>query len=142
MLYTLVKFSHFHLLIFCCRQRPNSHTHSLSLSVSLSIIISFTTGRPFAIAHMHSTRAQPSQRLSVLVAASAATTEDPAAPQFGKGAARRVVITGMGVVSSLGHNPTEFYDNLLAGKSGISLIENFDTSTLIKKVFFFFLNSF
>ena len=26
---------------------------------------------------------------------------------------RRVVVTGMGVVTSLGHNPHEFYDNLL-----------------------------
>lgn len=48
------------------------------------------------------------------------------APPFGKGAARRVVVTGMGVVSSLGHDPAQFYDNLLAGKSGISLIESFD----------------
>jgi len=47
-------------------------------------------------------------------------------PPFGKGAARRVVVTGMGVVSSLGHDPAQFYDNLLAGKSGISLIESFD----------------
>ena len=26
---------------------------------------------------------------------------------------RRVVVTGMGVVSTLGHDPDEFYDNLL-----------------------------
>ncbi len=26
---------------------------------------------------------------------------------------RRVVVTGLGVVSSLGHDPKEFYDNLL-----------------------------
>lgn len=26
---------------------------------------------------------------------------------------RRVVVTGMGVVTSLGHDPNEFYDNLL-----------------------------
>ena len=37
--------------------------------------------------------------------------------------ARRVVVTGMGVVSSLGHEHEEFYNNLLAGKSGITLIE-------------------
>ena len=36
---------------------------------------------------------------------------------------RRVVVTGLGVVSCLGHEHGEFYDNLLAGKSGISLIE-------------------
>lgn len=36
---------------------------------------------------------------------------------------RRVVVTGMGVVSCLGHELDEFYNNLLAGKSGISMIE-------------------
>lgn len=36
---------------------------------------------------------------------------------------RRVVVTGMGVVSCLGHEHDEFYNNLLAGKSGISYIE-------------------
>ncbi|GAX79531.1 hypothetical protein CEUSTIGMA_g6972.t1 [Chlamydomonas eustigma] len=41
---------------------------------------------------------------------------------------RRVVVTGLGVVSCLGHDHREFYDNLLAGKSGISLIESFDTT--------------
>ncbi|XP_077252992.1 3-oxoacyl-[acyl-carrier-protein] synthase II, chloroplastic-like isoform X2 [Tasmannia lanceolata] len=39
---------------------------------------------------------------------------------------RRVVVTGMGVVTSLGHDPDSFYDNLLEGKSGISKIESFD----------------
>ena len=34
----------------------------------------------------------------------------------------------MGVVSCLGHTADEFYDNLLAGKSGVSLIEGFDAS--------------
>ena len=36
---------------------------------------------------------------------------------------RRVVVTGMGVVSPIGHELDEFYNNLLAGKSGISMIE-------------------
>jgi hypothetical protein len=39
---------------------------------------------------------------------------------------RRVVVTGMGVVSCLGHDPDTFYDNLLAGKSGVTDIEGFD----------------
>lgn len=60
----------------------------------------------------------------------AAIAVDADAPAFGKGAARRVVVTGMGVVSSLGHDTTEFYNNLLAGKSGISLIESFDACKL------------
>ncbi|KAL5197492.1 hypothetical protein ABZP36_001004 [Zizania latifolia] len=41
---------------------------------------------------------------------------------------RRVVITGMGVVTPLGHDPDVFYNNLLNGVSGISEIETFDCS--------------
>ena len=41
---------------------------------------------------------------------------------------RRVVITGLGVVSSLGIGWQEFWKNLIAGKSGISRITSFDTS--------------
>ncbi|KAM7256258.1 hypothetical protein ACFE04_011999 [Oxalis oulophora] len=41
---------------------------------------------------------------------------------------RRVVVTGMGVVSPLGHDPDVFYNNLLEGNSGISMIENFDSA--------------
>lgn len=41
---------------------------------------------------------------------------------------RRVVVTGMGVVTPLGHDPNEFYNNLLQGLSGISEIEAFDCS--------------
>ena len=79
-------------------------------------------------------RTSPSHRGSVHVSASA---NADARPQFGKGAEKRVVITGMGVVSSLGHDPDELYDNLLAGKSGISLIEGFDTSKMQPRMFLF-----
>lgn len=41
---------------------------------------------------------------------------------------RRVVVTGMGVVTPLGHDPEVFYRNLLEGASGISEIETFDCS--------------
>ncbi|KAG2712728.1 hypothetical protein I3843_04G130300 [Carya illinoinensis] len=41
---------------------------------------------------------------------------------------RRVVVTGMGVVTPLGHDPDVFYNNLLEGVSGISEIEAFDCS--------------
>ncbi|WP_223066736.1 beta-ketoacyl-ACP synthase II [Paenibacillus caui] len=40
----------------------------------------------------------------------------------------RVVITGMGAVTSLGKDLNTFWDNLMAGKSGVSLIEAFDVS--------------
>jgi 3-oxoacyl-[acyl-carrier-protein] synthase II len=42
--------------------------------------------------------------------------------------AQRVVITGMGVMTSLGHDLETFWGNLMAGKSGISPIESFDVS--------------
>ncbi|KAL1319656.1 hypothetical protein HN51_064456 [Arachis hypogaea] len=39
---------------------------------------------------------------------------------------RRVVVTGLGVVTPLGHEPDVYYNNLLDGVSGISEIETFD----------------
>ncbi|HET7831619.1 MAG TPA: beta-ketoacyl-[acyl-carrier-protein] synthase family protein [Gallionella sp.] len=36
---------------------------------------------------------------------------------------RRVVITGLGVISPVGNNPAEFFDNLLAGRSGIKRLQ-------------------
>lgn len=41
---------------------------------------------------------------------------------------RKVVVTGLGVVSPIGHDPDIFYNNLLGGVSGISHIEAFDCS--------------
>ena len=40
---------------------------------------------------------------------------------------RRVVITGIGVVSPLGNNKDDFWKNILAGKSGIRRIQSMDT---------------
>lgn len=40
----------------------------------------------------------------------------------------RVVVTGMGVVTSLGNDLDTFWDNLVQGKSGVSLIDAFDVS--------------
>jgi 3-oxoacyl-[acyl-carrier-protein] synthase II len=36
---------------------------------------------------------------------------------------RRVVITGLGIVNALGNSVEDFWDNLLAGKSGVRVIE-------------------
>jgi len=41
---------------------------------------------------------------------------------------KRVVVTGMGVVTPLGNTLPEFWNNLLAGKSGAALITKFDTA--------------
>lgn len=54
------------------------------------------------------------------VVARAASTADEAP--------KRVVVTGLGVISSLGQDHETFYNNLLAGKSGISPIQHFDAS--------------
>ncbi len=40
----------------------------------------------------------------------------------------RVVITGIGVISSIGIGWKDFWDNLLRGKSGLSLLTAFDTT--------------
>lgn len=41
---------------------------------------------------------------------------------------RRVVVTGIGVVTSIGIGKDEFWKNLIAGKSGVSEVEAFDTA--------------
>lgn len=41
---------------------------------------------------------------------------------------KRVVVTGLGLVTPVGNTVKESWDNILAGKSGISLIDHFDTS--------------
>lgn len=46
----------------------------------------------------------------------------------------RVVITGIGTVNSIGLNAGEFWNNLLAGKSGISVIEGFDIEKINSKI--------
>ena len=47
---------------------------------------------------------------------------------------RRVVITGIGVVSPLGNNKDDFWKNLVAGKSGIRRIQSMDTSNYDCKI--------
>ena len=46
---------------------------------------------------------------------------------------RRVVITGMGAVTPLGHSVKELYEQQLEGKSGVDFIKNFDASTFPTK---------
>lgn len=47
---------------------------------------------------------------------------------------KRVVITGMGVISAVGSTVDSFWSNILAGRHGISPIEGFDTSDLPVKL--------
>ena len=46
----------------------------------------------------------------------------------------RVVITGLGLLSSIGNNVSETWGNLIAGKSGIRKISSFDVSDLPCKI--------
>ena len=43
---------------------------------------------------------------------------------------KRVVVTGMGVISPLGNSIANFWNNLKRGKNGISKISSLDTSSL------------
>jgi 3-oxoacyl-[acyl-carrier-protein] synthase II len=47
---------------------------------------------------------------------------------------RRVVVTGLGVVSPVGKDVNTFWDSLCSGKSGISRIESFDTTNYPSKI--------
>jgi len=65
-------------------------------------------------------RQLPKRRLSVRVSASRLTE-------------RRVVITGLGVVSALGNDVEEFYKRLLSGESAVKPISRFDVSSFPTK---------
>src|SRR6185503_7202377 len=47
---------------------------------------------------------------------------------------RRVVVTGLGVVSPVGNGVKEAWDNLLAGRSGVGPITKFDASLLPTRI--------
>src|SRR5205085_9449902 len=47
---------------------------------------------------------------------------------------RRVVITGLGVVTPVGNELEAFWKNLVAGKSGIGRIQTFDTANYDCKI--------
>lgn len=47
---------------------------------------------------------------------------------------RRVVITGMGVVTSLGNDLEQVWQNIVAGKSGVSTITSFDVSEFTTRI--------
>jgi len=47
---------------------------------------------------------------------------------------RRVVITGMGVVTPVGTGIGQFWNNIISGKSGVSRIETFDVEKIASKI--------
>ncbi|XP_051128513.1 3-oxoacyl-[acyl-carrier-protein] synthase I, chloroplastic [Andrographis paniculata] len=68
----------------------------------------------------------PARRRAFRISASAASTV--AAPKRETDPKKRVVITGMGLVSVFGNDVDAYYEKLLAGESGITLIDRFDAS--------------
>jgi hypothetical protein len=63
----------------------------------------------------------------------AAAAANRSAPRREKDPKKRVVITGMGCVSVFGTDVNVFYDKLLQGTSGVSLIDRFDASSFPTK---------
>ncbi|XP_049377679.1 3-oxoacyl-[acyl-carrier-protein] synthase I, chloroplastic-like [Solanum stenotomum] len=57
-----------------------------------------------------------------------ASSTTVSAPTREKDPKKRVVITGMGLVSVFGNDVDAYYDKLLAGESGVTLIDRFDAS--------------
>ena len=49
-------------------------------------------------------------------------------------ARRRVVVTGLGIVSPVGNTVQESWDNIVAGKSGIGPITRFDASAFKSRI--------
>ena len=47
---------------------------------------------------------------------------------------RRVVVTGMGLLTSIGNNKEKTWNNLINAKSGIKKIKHFDVSNLPAKI--------
>jgi 3-oxoacyl-[acyl-carrier-protein] synthase II len=64
------------------------------------------------------------KRRCMIVAASSVVS----APKRETDPKKRVVITGMGIVSCFGNDVDTFYDSLLEGKSGVSYIDRFNAS--------------
>ncbi|CAA3026871.1 3-oxoacyl-[acyl-carrier- ] synthase I, chloroplastic [Olea europaea subsp. europaea] len=59
---------------------------------------------------------------------SSASASTVSAPKRETDPKKRVVITGMGLVSVFGNDVNAYYEKLLAGESGITLIDRFDAS--------------
>ncbi|CAN1808536.1 3-oxoacyl-[acyl-carrier-protein] synthase I, chloroplastic [Linum perenne] len=71
---------------------------------------------------LHLRRNAPRRSLTVAAAAVSVAPKRETDPK------KRVVITGMGLVSVFGNDVDAYYEKLLAGESGVTLIDRFDAS--------------
>lgn len=89
--------------------------------------------RPVENMQLAPTGRRPSGSISTSASKSrtirAMVSQTVSAPKREKDPKKRVVITGMGLVSVFGSGIDTFYDKLLEGESGISLIDRFDASS-------------
>ncbi|OVA12763.1 Beta-ketoacyl synthase [Macleaya cordata] len=106
-------------------QSPSLNLSSLDNLLYQSSSYNLIRCRP----NLKSTNKNPSPLISTRIKSSAATSPSTsAAPKREKDPKKRVVITGMGLVSVFGNDVDTYYDRLLSGESGISLIDRFDAS--------------
>ncbi|KAL2475045.1 3-oxoacyl-[acyl-carrier-protein] synthase I [Abeliophyllum distichum] len=73
----------------------------------------------------YTNNAKPPKKFPFTISASSSTASAPKRETDPK---KRVVITGMGLVSVFGNDVDAYYEKLLAGESGITLIDRFDAS--------------
>ncbi|KAL7617979.1 hypothetical protein Lser_V15G03562 [Lactuca serriola] len=81
---------------------------------------------PKHTSHIKSPPLTTTKRHTVILASNIFATS----PKREKDAKKRVVITGMGLVSVYGNDVDTYYQKLLAGENGIKLIDKFNTSKL------------
>ncbi|GKD39999.1 3-oxoacyl-[acyl-carrier-protein] synthase I, chloroplastic, partial [Tanacetum coccineum] len=82
----------------------------------------FTKKNPFSTTPKSPSLTPTRRRAAVISSAIASPPKRETDPK------KRVVITGMGLVSVFGNDVDTYYEKLLAGESGIGLIDRFDAS--------------
>lgn len=82
----------------------------------------YSSNRVLSARSLSSRHGYPQKRVSGVARAQATTS----APQRETDPKKRVVITGMGVVSCFGNDVDTYYDSLLAGTNGVRIIDRFD----------------
>ncbi|GMH03570.1 hypothetical protein Nepgr_005409 [Nepenthes gracilis] len=128
---SLVNGSMFSRLAFapCDEYNSSKELSSMALFGDLELF-GFKTGRVFRKQKLLNRAVQSGKAMAVTVE----PTIKIATKQKSLTKQRRVVVTGMGVVTPLGHDPNVFYNNLLEGFSGISEIETFDCAGFPTKI--------